>query len=633
MRATSRIALHLVGCLTAFGCRATPSTDTPQGAEAQIQAPAEGHSAGPAQVIRGAQVFDGERSLGTPTVLIRDGIIVAVGDSIEVPAGATVTDGSGHTLMPGLIDAHTHIWQRTHLEQALVFGVTTELDMMSAPAGLAVLKKRQRSGKDDDIADLRTAGHALTAAGGHGTEYGLEVPTVAGPGEVDAFVEARVGEGSDYLKIIYDDLVALGRPSPTISEETLEAAIRAAHAREVLAVVHITTLAQAEDAIAGGADGLAHVFVDAPPSEALLRGAKASGAFVADTLPVIHALCGRERAAALAEDPRLRPYLAPAQRRALTGVAAPAKEGLSCETARGAVAALHRAGVPILASTDAPNPGTVHGASLHHDLELLVEAGLSPQEALAAATIAPARAFGMDDRGSIAAGKRADLVLVRGDPLTDITATRDIARVWKRGTVLDREAIAGRVAEEVAAIEAARSAPPPAGSESGRISDFDDSEEKIAAFGAGWEPSTDAMIGGGSTVTLTVVKGGAERSRQALEIRGVIDGATLPQAWSGAMFFPGEGPMAPANLTSFDTLSFSARGDVATMRVMIFAQQQGTMPSIREVELSAKWTRHELRFADFGIDPYDVTAIFFGLPAVAGEGALRIDQVRLEAKG
>ncbi len=630
MRASYRIALGFAGCLTAFGCRPA-STDAPAVDEA-TPASAEVPAEGPTLVIRGAQVFDGERSLGTPTVLVRGGQIVALGEAIEVPPGATEIDGRGHTLVPGLIDAHTHIWQRTHLEEALVFGVTTELDMMSAPAGLAVLKKRQRGGKDDDIADLRTAGHALTAEGGHGTEYGFEVPTVAAPGEVEAFVEARVSEGSDYLKIIYDDLAALGRPSPSIAKATLDAAIRAAHARELLAVVHITTLAQAEDAIAGGADGLAHVFVDALPSEALVKGATESGAFVADTLPVIHAQCGRERSAALAEDPRLRPFLSPAQRRTLTGMAAPAGGGLSCETARGAVAALHGAGVPILASTDAPNPGTVHGASLHHDLELLVESGLSPQEALVAATAAPARAFGLEDRGRIVAGRRADLLLVRGDPLADITTTRDIARVWKRGVELDREAVAQRISTEIAAIEAARSAPPPPGSESGAISDFDDGTQG-SVFGAGWQPATDASMGGGSTVALSVVKGGAERSRQTLEIRGVIDEASLPRAWSGAMFFPGAGPMEPANLTAWETLSFSAKGDVATMRVMLFSQQQGSMPSIREVELGKKWSRHELRLADFGVDPYDITAIFFGLPAVAGEGVLHIDQVRLDPKG
>jgi len=98
-----------------------------------------------------------------------------------------------------------------------------------------------------------------------------------------------------------------------------------------------------------------------------------------------------------------------------------------------AIGALHRVGVPILAGTDVPAPGTAHGLSVHRELELLVRSGLTPVEALASATFEPARAFGFYDRGRIAEGLRADLVLVNGDPTVDITATRDIVGVWKLG--------------------------------------------------------------------------------------------------------------------------------------------------------------------------------------------------------
>jgi imidazolonepropionase-like amidohydrolase len=106
--------------------------------------------------------------------------------------------------------------------------------------------------------------------------------------------------------------------------------------------------------------------------------------------------------------------------------------------AEAAVTALHRAGVPILAGTDAPSPGLAHGLSIHHELELLVRSGLTPLEALASATSEPARAFGFRDRGRIAEGLRADLVLVNGDPTVDITATRDIVGIWKLGVAHTR---------------------------------------------------------------------------------------------------------------------------------------------------------------------------------------------------
>ncbi|MGH7710161.1 MAG: amidohydrolase family protein, partial [Gemmatimonadaceae bacterium] len=89
--------------------------------------------------------------------------------------------------------------------------------------------------------------------------------------------------------------------------------------------------------------------------------------------------------------------------------------------------------VPVLAGTDAPSPGQTYGASLHGEMELLVRAGLSASQSLIAATSAPARAFGLMDRGCISPGLRADLLLVEGDPTKDVYATRRIVAIWKRG--------------------------------------------------------------------------------------------------------------------------------------------------------------------------------------------------------
>ncbi|MFO1514311.1 MAG: amidohydrolase family protein [Verrucomicrobiota bacterium] len=102
---------------------------------------------------------------------------------------------------------------------------------------------------------------------------------------------------------------------------------------------------------------------------------------------------------------------------------------------------LNEVGVPILAGSDCDNIGTAHGVSLHRELELLVNAGLTPLEALRAATSATAKAFHLSDRGSIKACLRADLLLVKGDPTKNILATRDIAGVWKEGCKIDREAL------------------------------------------------------------------------------------------------------------------------------------------------------------------------------------------------
>jgi len=104
-------------------------------------------------------------------------------------------------------------------------------------------------------------------------------------------------------------------------------------------------------------------------------------------------------------------------------------------------------GVTLLAGTDAPNPGDRVRSRPHRELELLVRCGISPAQALATATTEPARLFGLADRRRVAARQRADLVLVSGNPLTDVTATLAIERIWRAGTACDRRAFVESAAE------------------------------------------------------------------------------------------------------------------------------------------------------------------------------------------
>jgi imidazolonepropionase-like amidohydrolase len=110
--------------------------------------------------------------------------------------------------------------------------------------------------------------------------------------------------------------------------------------------------------------------------------------------------------------------------------------GLNYDAAKESVTLLHNAGVPILAGTDSnssPMAAVRHGASIHQEMELLVEAGLSNEEALRAATSLPAKWFRLKDRGVIAVGKRADLVLISGNPVEDICSTKNVKKVWVAG--------------------------------------------------------------------------------------------------------------------------------------------------------------------------------------------------------
>jgi len=589
---------------------------------------AGGAETGGALVFRNARVFDGARVLPRATVLVRDGRIAAVGPEVQAPEGARVIDARGKTLLPGLIDSHTHVFGPEVLRAALVFGVTTELDMFMSDAVLDSIRKDLAGEKGADIADLRSAGTLVTAPGGHGTEYGLPIPTLSSPEQAQAFVDARIAEGSDYIKIVYDDGKALGLSFPTLSRETLKAVIAAAHARKKLAVVHIGSLQGAREAVEAGADGLAHAFIDRIPEADFGRLVASHHAFVVPTLTVLESVSGRGGGAALAADPAIAPFLSPGGQadlnRAFPKLAGAAANYAAAEEA---VRQLRAAGVPMLAGTDAPNPGTTHGASLHRELELLVKAGLTPAEALAAATSVPAQQFGLEDRGMIAPGKRADLLLVNGDPTADITATRKIAGVWKLGVTVDRDSYRAEMEKQRA--EASRSAGVPPGAKPGLVSDFEDGKPS-ARFGAGWQVSTDSLQGGQSKASFKVVENGAQKSKGALLIEGEVDGG-LPYAWAGAIFFPGEVPMAPADLSSKKQVSFWAKADGRSYNVMLFAPSQNFAPLAQTFVPGTEWKQFTFKLSQFnGYDGHDLAGLFIGAGLPAGKFALQIDDVSFQ---
>jgi len=572
--------------------------------------------------ITNVRVFDGTRLIpGKSVVIVRDGKIEAVGPKAAIPEGATVIDGGDGMLLPGFIDAHTHTWGDA-LARALVFGVTTELDMFSDPQAAKTFRAEQKApGGAPGRADLYSAGILATVPGGHGTEYGVVIPTLTRPAEAQAWVDARIAEGSDYIKIVDEDGSAYGMKVSSLDTPTITAIIKAAHRRGKMAVVHVSTAAAAQRDIAAGADGLAHIFTDKAPDAGFARLLAQRKAFVIPTLTVVESTTGVASGKDLAADLRVKSYLTQDEIATLQR-SFPSRGDL--KFALDTVRQLRDAGVPILAGTDAPNPGTAHGASLHRELELLVKAGLTPAEALAAATSVPARIFHLDDRGRIAPGMRADFVLVGGDPLKDITDTRSIARIWKGGQAFERPLPPAPAQGESAAPAAPAAELPP----DGLISDFDDGTA-AARFGAGWLDSTDALRGGASVVHREIVDGGAEGTAKALEISGEVKpGFAFP--WSGVLFAPGAKIMAPADLSAAKELAFWAQGDGRTYQVLLFASSLGMMPSQKSFVAGPEWKRYAFPLADFpGLDPHGLTGIFLGAGPDPGSFRFRVDGVRL----
>ncbi|MET9214748.1 MULTISPECIES: amidohydrolase family protein [unclassified Nocardia] len=363
--------------------------------------------------ISNVRVFDGERRIDRTTVLLDDDRIVATDDA---PAEMEI-DGSGRTLLPGLIDAHTHVFDGD-LARALAFGVTTELDMFCLPDVLTAQRAAAR--RRDDIADIRSAGTLATAPGGHPSQL-LAAPeiaalglapfdTIAGPEQAADFVRARLAEGADYLKIVIDDGSVHGTSLPVLSEQTARALTAHAHDAGLQVIAHAITESEVLIALAAGVDGLAHVWTDVTGgTDELADRIAAQNVFVVSTLVYFEAITG--------------------QRERTADCAVPG----SFDDAMRVTRALHRAGASLLAGTDATPYVPAHGSGLHRELELLTAAGLPPLDVLTAATSRTADRFGLSDRGRVAPGLRADLLLVEGDPTTDITATSAIAEVWRRG--------------------------------------------------------------------------------------------------------------------------------------------------------------------------------------------------------
>lgn len=547
-------------------------------------------------LVKGASLFDGRSCVGARDVLIEKDRIAGVDTSITAP-GVEIIDARGKTLLPGLIDCHVHTWAEA-LTTALAFGVTTVIDMFTSVEFMQAMQQA-----DPARADLVSAGNLATAPGGHGTQYGVPIATLTTPAEADDFVKARIDEGSRFLKIIWEPGDGTW---PTLNEPTITALIEAAHRHGRLAVIHCTRRALARRAVELGVDGLAHIFGDEPPDEDFGELLASRGVFLVPTLSVIASSFGINSGERLLKDEEFSAYLLPTQIASLRRAAGWSRQG-SYENAQHAVALALEAGARVLAGTDAGNPGTTDGASMHRELELLAECGLQPEQALAAATSFAAQAFGLLDRGSVVEGNAADLLLVDGDPSKNLADTRRIAIVMKRGIVFDRSAYAEKVA--LARERLVLDAPPPeAIASDGLISDFEDG--LVSRFGAGWSVTTDAMLGGNSTANIELAESGAGGTSRSLVITGETkEGYLFP--WAGTAFNPGQVPMAPANLSLKKGIRFAAKGDGGTYHLGVMATSFGLLPVFRSFLAGTDWESFEFAFDDLGMDGSDVTVIMF----------------------
>jgi imidazolonepropionase-like amidohydrolase len=399
----------------------------------------------------------GDRELPDHTVLVRGRRIEAVGPSalVEIPQDALRIDGNGRWLAPGLVDTHVHLFSRTDLQLYLANGVTTIVNLGGYGAADSILSLR------DEVSSGGLQGPTVYTSGnwldGDPPFRGINT-VVRDPDEARAEVRREFELGFDFIKL-YEQL----------DPDTYAAIVAEARRLGMPVTGHVPNAVGVDGVLRSGQDWIAHagdiVFrelgfrADDDAVERLARRVQRSGVAVTTTLWMTQLAFeqrrGPEAIAEVAARPEMR-FLPPERRAAWRDdnmfarfPRVSAEEGEArLALARRFVAALVDAGAIVLAGTDADVAGSVPGFSIHEELRNLVEAGLSPYEALRAATSAPGAFLGQvlhdsDSFGAVVTGARADLLLLEADPLDDLSNLRRPVGVMVAGAWFPAGDLAG----------------------------------------------------------------------------------------------------------------------------------------------------------------------------------------------
>ena len=415
-------------------------------------------------VLDNFTVFDGTGGAPIPggRVVVEDGVIVAVASGSPHVPGAKVIQGHGRWLLPGLWDTHMHHGfsagallspEELSEEQLLLnwraylrSGVTSVVSVGDDPRRILAARAAERAGA---LVGPRVfaAGGVFTAPGGHPVSTilrGGAAPVgdlaieVGDPAEARRRLRSLVeGDGIDLVKVIYSTIPGDG---PRLRRDVLDALVEEAHTLGRPVVAHVSTSEEAAECVAAGVDGLEHMVLDDGDAlDQVLAAAYERGVFWTPTLSLFDRMA-HDLDPTYIDDYRpdgfvsrtvllsLREWVARG-RRPPPGSPVPRWER-TVELAGRA----HAAGVRLVLGTDAGMIAVFHGLAVHRELELLVRAGLTPTEALTAATAVAAAKVGADARlGTVEPGKEADLLILRDSPLENIRNTREIDLVIKRG--------------------------------------------------------------------------------------------------------------------------------------------------------------------------------------------------------
>jgi imidazolonepropionase-like amidohydrolase len=438
----------------------------------------------PVTVINGATLIHPSKSgdavveAGATIVIAGDRIQLAgAGITLELPQGAKVIDARGKWVIPGLVDSHVHFFQSGNLYtrpdaadfNAVVpyaeevarnkarLDATFKVWLASGVTGVVDIggpmwnfDMRDRAAASPAAPRVAVAGPLISMVDRPPLDLGdPPIVKITSPDEARALVARELARNPDYIKVWFihqegDDLAA--------QEAIVKAAGDAAHAAGKRLAVHATELLVAKAALRSGADYLVHSVFDAPIDDEFIELAKRNKALYSPTLFVMGGYLlalGNRWQATEAEAARADPEILAAMDdlegmpadKVPPGVAKLIASGRVPEPPKVAMDNLRRlqaAGVPIAMGTDAGNIGTVHGPSIHREMRMMVDAGLTPLEVLRSATVNGAGALGLEGQaGEVEAGRLADLVILDADPLADIGNLAKVYRTIKGGVVFD----------------------------------------------------------------------------------------------------------------------------------------------------------------------------------------------------
>jgi imidazolonepropionase-like amidohydrolase len=412
----------------------------------------------------GVIAITGATAIGTGAAPLADAVIVIDGSRIArvgprattvVPANATLIDVRGKFVIPGLADMHNHLQsgsfrtqQNTgiNLTVLLASGVTTVFNPSVSLEDFAALKSTT-SAESAAAPRFFSTGPIITVKGDQ-FGAGVEAPTPDTAADARATVARLKAAGVDAIKVNRDDLSwASKQRFPLMKLDVLSALVEEAHMRGLKAYAHAPMLAQAREFLQAGGDGLLHGIIDQPVDQPFLDLMQRNHAVYVPTLTLFEDVADvrawGNRQALQVQGGTLSPlaesFKAPTfaqQFESFLDNTAFTRSHLT--TARANLKRVSDAGIPVVMGTDTGFFGVMMGAASHLELALMVEAGLSPNAALHAATINAARMLGHErDAGSIETGKQADLVILDANPLGDIRNVSRIFRIVKGGVVYD----------------------------------------------------------------------------------------------------------------------------------------------------------------------------------------------------